>query len=85
MQPTQELIDDIFRERVQRARRMTAEQKLAAGPQLLESACEIALAGIHSQFPSLSDADAWQMLRKRLEWRRRLDQAPQSQESIRAD
>lgn len=69
----------------ERARRMTAEQKLAAGPQLLESACEIALAGIHSQFPAMSDADAWQMLRKRLEWRKRLDQAPQSRESTRAD
>ena len=85
MQPTKELIDDIFRERVLRARRMTAEQKLAAGPQLLESACEIALAGIHNQFPSISEADARQMLRKRLDWRRRLDQIPQPQESIRAN
>ena len=51
MQPTQEMIDDIYRERVLRARRMTVAEKFLAGGDLFDDVCERMRAGIRSQFP----------------------------------
>jgi hypothetical protein len=39
MEPTQELIDEIYRERVLRARRTPIEQKILAGADLFEGVC----------------------------------------------
>ncbi len=82
MEPTKELIDGIERDRLLRARRMSAEEKLTAGPRLFESACRITLAGIRNQFPSLTEAETRNLLRQRLEWRRRLDQTPLTREQL---
>ena len=45
MQPTQELIDDIYREKVERARQMSFDEKLLGGLVLFDNACELAKAG----------------------------------------
>ena len=82
MSPTENLKDDLYRDRLLRARRMSAEEKLSAGPRLFESACRITLAGIHNQSPSLTEAEMRNLLRQRLEWRRRLDQTPLTREQL---
>jgi hypothetical protein len=41
MEPTQEQIDAIYRERVLQARRMSAEEKFLAGPRLFDRECQI--------------------------------------------
>lgn len=65
------LIDDIFRERVKRARAASLESKMLAGQRLFESACEITLMGIRNQFPGESDARHREILRERLAMRRK--------------
>ena len=66
MQPTQEMIDDIYRERVLRARRMTVAEKFLAGGDLFDDVCERMRAGIRSQFPHEADAGVNRILKQRL-------------------
>jgi hypothetical protein len=73
MQPTQPLIDELFREKVRRARQMSPEDKLMAGPRLFEFACEVAKAGIREQFPDAEEPRVQEILFQRLALRRQLD------------
>ena len=66
MQPTQELIDDIDRERILRARQMTIAEKFLAGGELFDDVCERMRAGIRSQFPHEDDAGVNRILKERL-------------------
>jgi hypothetical protein len=75
MEPTQQLIDAIYRDKVRAARTMTPDQKLFAGAELFGYACGITLAGIHYQFPDADEARAREILRGRLALRRRLERA----------
>ena len=74
MEPTQELIDDLYRERVLRARRMSLEEKLLAGPQLFDFACRIVRDGIRNQHPDATDEQVEEILLQRLALRRRLEE-----------
>lgn len=58
---------EIYRSRVLRARQESIEEKILAGQELFESACEITLAGIRHQNPGISGERAREMLRERLE------------------
>ena len=71
---TQKLIDELYREELLEARQMSPEQKLLAGQDLFESACQITLAGIRHQFPDASEARCLEILRQRLELQRRLEE-----------
>ncbi|MCY2989874.1 MAG: hypothetical protein NTY19_18675 [Planctomycetota bacterium] len=74
MQPTPKLIDELYRERVLRARQMSPEEKLLAGPRLFEYACEITRAGIRQQFPEANEQRVQEILAERLRLRRKLEQ-----------
>ena len=69
--PYAALADELYRERVIRARNMPPEEKILAGQRLFEAACQITLAGIRNQFPGKSEEEYRQILRERLAWRRR--------------
>ena len=69
--PYAELAEELFRERVERARQMPAEEKILAGQQLFEAACEITLLGIRDQFPGRDEAFYREVLRKRLDERKK--------------
>ena len=72
MEPTQELIDDIYRERVLRARRVPLGDKLLAGGELFEYVCNWMRAGLRNENPD-ADAEAIEeLLLKRLELSRKL-------------
>ncbi len=73
MEPTQELIDNLYRERVLRARRTPPEEKLRDGPRLFDYACRITKAGIHAQHPEADEARVLEILRQRLTLRERLE------------
>ena len=73
MQPTQELVDEIFRDRILRAREMSPDEKFYAGAQLFERACQIMVAGIRNQFPNADEAQVADILEQRLQLVRRLD------------
>jgi hypothetical protein len=76
MEPTQELVDDIFRERVLRTREMTVEQKFLAGFQLFEEVCERMSAGIRHENPGADEETVQELLRQRLALLRRLEYSP---------
>ncbi|MEO5804245.1 MAG: hypothetical protein ABIR24_12015 [Verrucomicrobiota bacterium] len=65
------LIDELYRERVLRARSASPENKILAGQPLFESACEITLLGIRHDFPEYTEEQCRQVLRDRLAMRRK--------------
>jgi hypothetical protein len=73
MDPTKELADAIYRERVEKARRMPSADKVLAGLQLFELTTEIMAAGIRSQHPDADERQVREILRERLALSRRLE------------
>jgi hypothetical protein len=76
METIPELADDIYRERVLRARRTPIEEKVRAGAELFESACQVTCAGIRHQNPGIDEAQVQGILRERLALARRLERRP---------
>ncbi len=60
------LADEIYRERVLRARRTPAEQRIMEGPQLFDYACSISIEGLRMEMPNASEAELRLGLRRRL-------------------
>jgi hypothetical protein len=56
MEPTKDLIDSLYRERILRARASSPEQKLLAGAQLFEEVCERMAAGLRDENPEADEA-----------------------------
>ncbi len=75
MEPTKELIDDIYRERVLRARRTPGAEKLLDGPRLFDWACRITADGIRHQYPDADEQRVQEILAQRVALRRRLEKA----------
>jgi hypothetical protein len=76
MEPTKELVDQLYRERVEAARRMKPEDKLRAGLQLFELSSKIMADGIRGQFPEADDQRVQQIMCDRLALSRRCENAP---------
>jgi hypothetical protein len=72
MEPSQELIDAIYRDRVLRARRVPLEQKFLAGAELFEGACRRMAAGLRDENPGADEDTVQELLRRRLALLRRL-------------
>ena len=72
MQPDQQLIDDIYRQKLRAARAMSPEDKLLAGPRLFERSCRIMADGIRSEYPDADEDRVQEILRERLALLRRL-------------
>jgi hypothetical protein len=75
MEPTKELLDDIYRERVLRARRTPPEEKLLDGLRLFEMSCRITMDGIRNENPGADDAQVREILAQRLALLERLEQS----------
>jgi hypothetical protein len=75
MDPTPPLTDDIYAEKVRRARATPLAEKLLAGPRLHRVACEAMRAGIRALHPAASDAEVERMLAARLATARRIEEA----------
>jgi len=73
MEPSQELIDQLFVDKVMRARRMTPESKLLAPARLFEYARSITMAGIRNENPGASEERVQEIFRERLKLKRRLE------------
>lgn len=67
------LADDIYREKVYRARRSSPEQKLLVGRELFEFGCELSRAGIREQHPEADEAEVERLLARRLALMRKLE------------
>ncbi|HVS37017.1 MAG TPA: hypothetical protein VMS17_15760 [Gemmataceae bacterium] len=75
MEPTKELIDALFRERVLRARRTPPEEKLLDGPRLFDLACRIMADGLRDEYPDADEQRIQELLAQRLELLRRLEES----------
>jgi len=73
-EPSKELIDELFRERVRAARAMSPEEKFLAGARLFDRSCRIMADGIRHQFPEADEDRVRQILAERLALIRRLEQ-----------
>jgi hypothetical protein len=67
--PYAALADELYRERVLEARKMSAEEKFLAGEELFEWACSVTLAGIQNENPGMSEEERLQVLEARLAMR----------------
>ena len=76
MQPDRQLIDALERERVKRAREMSPEDKLMAGPRLFEQACRVMADGIRDEHPEATEAEVQELLQARLALLRRSEGRP---------
>lgn len=75
MEPTSELVDALFAEKVRRARRTPISEKLAAGPRLFAHACETMRAGIRARKPNATPAEVELLLKDRLALSRKLEES----------
>jgi hypothetical protein len=62
----QPLADELYRERVLRARRVPPEERILQGPELFDYACSVSLAGLREEMPTATEAELRQGLRRRL-------------------
>lgn len=76
MNPTRELVDELFRQRVLAARAMPPEEKLLAGARLFDCACRIMADGIRDQHAEADARRVQEILRERLALLRRLERRP---------
>jgi hypothetical protein len=75
MEPTQELVDEIYRQRVLRARSTPIEQKILAGGELFEGVCARMADGLRYENPEADESTIQELLHRRLELLRRLESA----------
>jgi hypothetical protein len=73
MQPTKELIDELYWEQLERARQMSPGDRVLAGLQLFELTSRIMADGIRSRFPEADEHRVLEILRERLALSRRLE------------
>jgi hypothetical protein len=73
MESIKELADEIYRERVLRARRIPIDQKISASGELIDFACELMTAGLRHENPGVDEATIQQLHRRRLALLRRLE------------
>ncbi len=65
--------DELYTEEVHRARRMPLGEKVFAGIELFDLACEFTKSGIRVQHPEADEARVLELLRDRLALARRLE------------
>jgi hypothetical protein len=73
VQPTQELVDELYREEVLRAREMPGDEKMLEGPRLFDRACSLMAEGIRNEFPAADETLVERILSERLNLARRLE------------
>ncbi len=64
VEPSHELVDAIYRDKVLQARRMSPEEKLLAGPHLFDEACNGIRGAIRACFPKASEDDVQTLLKR---------------------
>ncbi len=72
MEPTLELLDAIYRDRVLRARQVPPGNKLLAGGELFEQVCDRMRDGLRDENPGADEETIEELLRGRLDLLRRL-------------
>ncbi len=66
MNPSPELLQDLRREEIADARRLSFAQKFIAGAALFDYACQVTRSGIRMQHPEFNEQQVLDELRRRL-------------------
>ncbi len=66
MEPTKELIQQLARDDIQQAKRMTLSQRFWAGAELFDDACAVSKSGIRWQHPTYDEIRVLEELRRRV-------------------
>jgi hypothetical protein len=74
MEPTRELTDEIWREKIRRAKAMTPEERFAEGLRLSDFVFDMMRAGIRDRFPDVSEDQVDRILCQQLERVRRIEE-----------
>lgn len=72
MKPTQQLIDELYLDKIQAARQMSPERKFFAGPRLFARCCRVMLDGLRDENPDADEQRLKELLRERLALVRRV-------------
>jgi hypothetical protein len=75
MQPSLELIDEIFTRKVRRAREANPVEKMLDGARLFDMVCRIASDGIRHRHPEASESEIRAMLFDQVNLLRKLEQS----------
>jgi len=75
MEPSEQLVDELYRDRVLRARETPPEDKLLDGARLFDVSCRIMMDGIRDEHPDAGDERVRDILRERIALLRRLEGA----------
>lgn len=73
MKPTQSLIDQLRRDKIEAAQQMTPDQRFLAGGERFDQVVERMVAGIRNQYPEATAAEVKQHLEHRLAVSERLE------------
>lgn len=73
MEPTKELADALFRDKIRQARQTPPEVKLLDAARLFDLSCEVARCGIRAQHPNATEEEVRRHLTRRFEIARRLE------------
>jgi hypothetical protein len=73
MNPSQPLVDDIYRERILRARTMRPEEKFMEGIRLFNQSCAWMEAGIRHQMPNADKATIRRIMIERVQRLRQVE------------
>lgn len=74
MDPTPELIDAIYREKVERARRVPPERRMRIGPELYDRWRMLVEGSVHTDDPNATGEDVIREIDRRLRIARRLEE-----------
>lgn len=69
------LADALYWEKIERARKMSPEERMQAGPELFDYACSITLNALREQMPGATEAQLLEKVRQRIAIKRRLEDA----------
>lgn len=69
----QQMADELYHEKVLRARRMSPPESILAGQELFEAACRVTKAGIRHQHPEFTEEEVLAGLKRRLKIQERLE------------
>jgi hypothetical protein len=73
MEPSEQLVDEIYREKVLRARMLTPDRRAQIGAELSDLSRQMMREAIRRQFPMASEQSIHELMRRRVDLSRRLD------------
>ena len=71
----QALADTLFWEKIERARKISPEDRMKAGPELFDYACAITMNALRERTPNATEVELLEKVRERIAIKRQLEEA----------